>query len=188
MSSGFAGFGMGKAYSCDSSLFTLSRYVAAVPLYLVRHAKAGSRHDFDGDDRERPLTNTGRKQSMALAERLAAMSPTTIVSSPYRRCIETVEPLAVAIASEVQVHEALAEFFTERSQPDADLHTLLQSLPDRAVLCSHGDVIPAIIESLRAAGMRVDGTPEWGKASVWVLQRDAQGFVSAHAWPPPAID
>ena len=38
-----------------------------MPLYLVRHAKAGSRHDFDGSDRDRPLTNSGRRQASALA-------------------------------------------------------------------------------------------------------------------------
>ncbi|MFZ9325595.1 MAG: SixA phosphatase family protein, partial [Ilumatobacteraceae bacterium] len=68
-----------------------------MPVYLVRHAKAGSRNDFDGDDRERPLTNSGRRQAAALATRLAALSPSIIMSSPYRRCVETLEPLAVAI-------------------------------------------------------------------------------------------
>jgi 8-oxo-dGTP diphosphatase len=170
------------------NLFTFDRYLAAVPIYLVRHAKAGSRHDFDGDDRDRPLTNAGRKQAAVLATRLAAISPTLIVSSPYRRCIETVEPLAVAIDGEVQMHEALGEFATEQSRPGAALMTLLLSVPDRAVLCSHGDVIPAIINSFGADGMHIDGTPQWGKASVWLLQREAQRFVAAQAWPPPDVD
>lgn len=159
-----------------------------MPLYLVRHAKAGSRHDFDGSDRDRPLTNSGRRQASALAERLSAVAPTVIVSSPYLRCIETVQPLAVAVDCEVRCDERLAEFANEHVQPDASLFDLLHSLPDRAVVCSHGDVIPAIVESLAGAGMRVTGTPEWGKASVWVLERDANRFVSAHAWPPPALD
>lgn len=159
-----------------------------MPVYLVRHAKAGSRDDFDGDDRERPLTNSGRQQAAALATRLAALSPSIIMSSPYRRCVETVEPLAVAIGSEVRLDEALGEFFTERSQPEASLITLLQSLPDRAVVCSHGDVIPAIINLLKGRGMLVHGEPQWQKATVWVLERDGKQFVTASAWPPPAVD
>ena len=155
---------------------------------MVRHAKAGSRSDFDGNDIDRPLTNTGRRQATALAERLASVSPTVIVSSPYRRCVETVEPLAVAIDASVQVDERLAEFASDNVQPDASLFDLLYSLPDRAVVCSHGDVIPAIIESLAGAGMRISGSAEWGKGSVWVLQRETNRFVSASAWPPPVVD
>jgi 8-oxo-dGTP diphosphatase len=163
-------------------------YPSTVFLYVVRHAKAGSRSDFDGDDTDRPLTNSGRKQAVALAERLAAVSPSLIVSSPYRRCVETVEPLAVAVDLEVRLDNRLAEFANEHVRPDASLFDLLHSLPDRAVVCSHGDVIPAVIESLAGAGMRITGDAEWGKASVWVLQRKECRFVLATAWPPPVLD
>jgi len=160
-----------------------------VPLYLVRHAKAGSRHDFDGDDRERPLTISGRKQAAALAERLSGASPTIIVSSPYLRCVETVEPLAVALGVHVQTDDYLAEFHDKASTHLlAELRGLLRRLPDRAVVCSHGDVIPALVELLADEGMRIDGAPEWGKASVWVLDRNDEDFVSARAWPPPVVD
>ena len=168
--------------------FTCTDYRAAVPLYVVRHAKAGSRNEFDGDDIDRPLTNSGREQAKALAARLAAVSPTVIVSSPYRRCVETVEPLAVAVDLEVRLDERLAEFGSEHVRADASLFDLLHSLPDRAVVCSHGDVIPAIIESLAGAGMRIGGDAQWAKASVWVLERENNRFVSATAWPPPAVD
>ena len=68
-----------------------------MPLYLVRHAKAGSRNDFDGNDIDRPLTSSGHRQAVDLCRRLAAVSPSVLVSSPYQRCIETLEPLAVAM-------------------------------------------------------------------------------------------
>jgi 8-oxo-dGTP diphosphatase len=70
----------------------------------------------------------------------------------------------------------------------AELRGLLRRLPDRAVVCSHGDVIPALVELLADDGMRIDGVPEWGKASVWVLDRNDEDFVSARAWPPPVVD
>jgi 8-oxo-dGTP diphosphatase len=159
-----------------------------VPLYLVRHAKAGSRSDFDGDDRDRPLTGPGRRQAAELATRLASVSPSVIASSPYRRCVETVEPLAVAVGGEVQVHEVLGEFFTERPAPDVELMSMLHALPDRAVLCSHGDVIPAVIDALTALGMKIEGRPQWQKASVWVIERSEGRFASALAWPPPDVD
>ena len=159
-----------------------------MPLYVVRHAKAGSRNDFDGDDIDRPLTNAGRRQAAELASRLAAVSPTVLVSSPYRRCVETLEPLAVILAGDVRTDERLSEMPTEHAKPDTASFELLHSLPDRSVLCSHGDVIPAIINSLSEQGMQVHGAAQWGKASVWVLQREAQRFVEALAWPPPEVD
>ena len=159
-----------------------------MPIYLVRHAKAGSRHDFEGDDQERPLTNAGRLQASEVCKRLAAMSPSVVVSSPYRRCVETVEPLAVAIDIDVTLDERLAEFGSDLVKADASLFDLLYSLPDNAVVCSHGDVIPAVVEALAASGMRTHGTAEWGKGSVWVLQREHNRFVDANAWAPPQID
>lgn len=190
ISSGFTAVGMGKAYSasCKPDLFTFANYGAPVPLYIVRHAKAGSRSEFDGDDRDRPLTNSGRRQAAELASRLAAVSPTLIVSSPYRRCIETLEPLGVAIETEVRIDDRLGEFGDKQTRLDTALLDLLYSLPDRSVLCSHGDVIPAIISVLTDGGMRVFGEPQWSKASVWVVQRVDDRFVEAHAWPPPAVD
>jgi 8-oxo-dGTP diphosphatase len=56
------------------------------------------------------------------------------------------------------------------------------------VVCSHGDVIPAVIESLAGAGMRINGNAEWGKGSVWVLERTDNRFVAAQAWPPPVTE
>lgn len=159
-----------------------------MPLYLVRHAKAGSRNDFDGDDIDRPLTASGHKQALDLCTRLAAISPSVVVSSPYRRCIETLEPLAVAIDIEVSIDQRLAEFGSDHVQADGQLFDLLYGVADRTVLCSHGDVIPAIINGFAAGGMRVVGDPHWGKGSVWVLERINNRFVEAHAWPPPSDD
>jgi 8-oxo-dGTP diphosphatase len=40
-------------------------------LYLVRHAKAGRRSAYTGDDRMRPLSGPGRRQAKAIGKRLA---------------------------------------------------------------------------------------------------------------------
>ena len=44
---------------------------AGLSLFVVRHAKAGSRRDWDGDDSLRPLSKDGRRQADAVAARLA---------------------------------------------------------------------------------------------------------------------
>ncbi len=152
-----------------------------MPIYLVRHAKAGERRTWDGDDIDRPLSSAGWRQSAALAERLARKDPSVLVSSPYMRCVQTLEPLGLAIDVPVTIEQRLCE-----DEPFEPVLDLLGEVPDRAVLCSHGDIIPATIRALVRRGMDVVSEPEWRKASVWVVKRSARGrFSRAKAWPPP---
>src|SRR4029450_4122718 len=69
---------------------------SASALYVVRHAKAGVREAWPGTDQERPLTRRGRKQALRLIDRFRGLDIQRILSSPYLRCIQTVEPLAEA--------------------------------------------------------------------------------------------
>ena len=156
-------------------------------LYLVRHAKAGSRHDFKGNDRLRPLSNNGRLQAQALAARLTPAlveaEVTTLYSSPYLRCMQTLRPLAKAIGATVEPDDRLGE---GRSF-DAVL-AMLASVPDGTALCSHGDVIPETISALERRGCEFTSAADWRKASVWVLERDDCGaIVTAECWPPPNL-
>jgi 8-oxo-dGTP diphosphatase len=152
-----------------------------MPIYLVRHAKAGERRTWDGDDIDRHLSSAGWRQSAALAERLARKDPSVLLSSPYVRCVQTLEPLGLAIDVPVTIEQRLCE-----DEPFEPVLDLLGEVPDRAVLCSHGDIIPATIRALVRRGMDVVSEPEWRKASVWVVKRSARGrFSRAKAWPPP---
>ena len=152
-------------------------------LFLVRHAKAGKRSQWDDDDSLRPLVAEGVRQSEVIAEAIAPLHPTALFSSPYLRCMQTLEPLGKAVGLSVVAHQLLAEGVDFIGTVEW-MHTLA----DGAVMCSHGDVIPAIINGLAAGGMRVTGAPQWGKGSVWVLERSNNRFVEAHAWPPPSDD
>ena len=71
--------------------------------------KAGSRRDFDGDDRDRPLSRAGREQAHGLTLMLGHLPISRIYSSPYVRCTQTVEPLAKKLGLELTITEALAE-------------------------------------------------------------------------------
>ncbi len=153
-------------------------------LYFVRHAKAGSRSEWVGDDRLRPLSGKGRAQSEKVADRLVEVATGDLVSSPYLRCVETLQPLAARLDTAVRADDRLAEDtgFTGALE-------LLAELPDGSVLCSHGDVIPETIGALQRRGTDIVGEPDWRKASVWVLDRAADGtIVTATVWPPPPED
>ena len=150
-------------------------------LYLVRHAKAGDRAAWKGDDRLRPLSKEGRRQADSLARRLARLTTGDLVSSPYERCLQTVQPLSAVLRQPVLEDERLGE--AAGFEPAL---ALIGELPDGSVLCSHGDVIPETIDALHRRGCAIIGEPNWRKASVWVLTHDDNGLVvEATAWEPP---
>ncbi|MEM9514258.1 MAG: phosphoglycerate mutase family protein [Actinomycetota bacterium] len=150
-------------------------------LYFVRHAKAGSRSEWVGDDAVRPLSRTGWAQAAAIAVRLGQKSPPRLVASPSLRCVQTLEPLGEAVGVKVEPDDRLYE--GGGFMPVLDL---LAELPHRGVLCSHGDIIPSVVMALERRGMEIAGTPDWRKASVWVLKSTDGEFIRGKAWPPPS--
>jgi 8-oxo-dGTP diphosphatase len=150
-----------------------------MPLYLVRHAKAGSRAQWRGDDEERPLSKTGRSQANRLAKWFAKEEVSGVLSSPYARCVQTVEPLAERHARSVEPVAELSE-----GAPFEKVIELLDDLPDNAVLCTHGDVMLDTIGGLVLAGMEVKGRPDFRKAAFWVLEREDGRWRTGRALPP----
>jgi phosphohistidine phosphatase SixA len=104
---------------------------------LVRHASAGERHDWDGDDSLRPLDARGREQAAQLVELLRPLEVRRIVSSPFTRCVETVEPLADALGLSVELDGRLVAGAGQAA------HILVQE--DGIVCCTHGDVVGDLI-------------------------------------------
>lgn len=154
-----------------------------VELLLVRHAHAGSKQRWRDDDRLRPLSERGRDEAAALVDMIAPYEPVRIVSSPYLRCLQTVEPLAERLDLPVEESSAL--------EPDADEAAveLLRSLalgPGPVVVCTHGETIERLQRRLlplrRQAARRADTARE--KGSVWVLEAKKGRFTSAHYLPP----
>ncbi|MBA3366903.1 MAG: histidine phosphatase family protein, partial [Actinobacteria bacterium] len=106
---------------------------------LVRHASAGDRSDWEGDDALRPIDAGGRRQAKGLAE--LEYGVTRVLSSPAVRCVQTVAPLAERLGLPVEERGEL----DEGSSRDT-VGVLLEELADEtAVLCTHGDVIQDLI-------------------------------------------
>lgn len=103
---------------------------------LVRHAKAGKRTNWEGDDRLRPLDDKGWRQADSLVEALSEHPIMRLASSGATRCIQTLEPLAEALGLEIDPRRELEEGAT-REQTLA----LMAELGDGAVLCTHGDIL-----------------------------------------------
>jgi broad specificity phosphatase PhoE/8-oxo-dGTP pyrophosphatase MutT (NUDIX family) len=152
-------------------------------LFFLRHAAAGDRGKWEGIDAIRPLSKKGRRQSAALAASLQRSGIEKIYSSPYTRCVQTVEPLAEAIGAKVVEHDALAE------GPDIDAaYALADELVGyNAVLCSHGDVIPAVINRMMWAGLTLESRFYCSKGSIWEVDLEDGRFTTARYVPPPQV-
>jgi len=137
-------------------------------VYLVRHAKAGIRAEWDGPDHLRPLSKSGTKQAELLCEWLTSFSIARIASSHHVRCLETVEPLARRLGLRVVLSEALAE----GADPALARAFIEDASQTATVACSHGDIIPGVLDLLAADGVVVDGDPHWEKGSLWALESD----------------
>jgi 8-oxo-dGTP diphosphatase len=105
-----------------------------VTIVLLRHAWAGDGASWSRDDTRRPLDDRGHDQALALVDRLRPYAVRRIVSSPFLRCVQTVEPLATARGLPVEPCDELAEGRQER-----DGLALLRSLAgEDVVACTHG--------------------------------------------------
>ena len=151
-------------------------------IHVVRHADAGTKSGWAAPDVQRPLTALGRRQAEALARRLAALEVSRVISAPAVRCMETVAPLAAALGIEVEAEPVLAE-----GTPPAAVDGLLARLDSATVLCSHGDIVGNLIDSLTARGVQRNGQLHWQKASTWVLSPNQAGIASARYVPPPDV-
>jgi phosphohistidine phosphatase SixA len=146
--------------------------------YLVRHAKAGSRERWTAPDRDRPLTDAGRVQAAGLVM-LMGRGVRSIKSSPYKRCVETVLPLAKALALRVDEEDRLAE----GAGPDWALTELATA--GGTVLCTHGDVMAEVVISLADAKVPLQGAMQWAKGATWAFDIARGRIVAGRYLPPP---
>jgi 8-oxo-(d)GTP phosphatase len=139
---------------------------------LVRHGRAGDRDEWTGDDRLRPLDKRGRRQADAMVAPLAGYALSRLVSSPYVRCVQTLEPLSARLGLPVEHDPAIAE-----GVPVQKARGLIDRLgPGPVVLCTHGDVVEALVG---------EGEPK-KKGSTWFLARRNGAVEPVRYWPPLA--
>lgn len=151
-------------------------------LLLLRHVHAGDRDTWVGDDRRRPASDLGIRQADALVAAYEGFPLTRILTSPYTRCVQSVEPLAAARGLAVEEEDDLAE----GTPPDVVRRLLARLRDEDAVLCSHGDVIGSVVHDwhFRGVDLGPEG-PRWQKASTWLVEGDPR-VPSVRYLPPPA--
>jgi len=158
-------------------------------LYLVRHCRA------TGQEPEAQLTAEGRGQAEALTDFFKSMEVGHVISSPYTRAIQSIEPLAQAFSLPIQIDDRLAErVLSSEELPDwmAKLEESFSNLdlafeggesakeaaergaaalteaPDNTILVTHGNMMGLLLKKFEEAY----GFEEWKALSnpdVYVL-------------------
>lgn len=135
-----------KEWEADATLDTS-------PIIIQRHAAAQSRSKWrKGDEETRPLRRKGKKQAAALPSLLAAYGPKKVVTSPWRRCLDTIEPFASDAGIDIVKKSELTEHaHRDRPARAAAVIERVVSEASRTVVCTHRPVLPTVIEVAKAA-------------------------------------
>jgi 8-oxo-dGTP pyrophosphatase MutT (NUDIX family) len=168
------------SYAEDARLLA---HVADLPpvtavLPLVRHAHAGKRDAFPGDDAARPLDPRGRADAATSAPLLALFDPERLYSAAPLRCRQTLQPLAERLGLPIVVDPAFDEPAAGAQLSDqvarAAARLIALQAGERAVVCSQGKVIPPLLALLDGADPAGYRTPKGGG---WMLSFSGERLV-----------
>jgi phosphohistidine phosphatase SixA len=120
------------------------------------------------------------QQAEKLVSLLAPLPISAVHSSPYLRCVQTVEPLARVRHLEVKLSPSLEE--------GQGLEGLGEFLADRGlddtVLSTHGDIVQELADDLVAREVIQAGYGGVEKGCTWVLEVDEHGVAERARYIP----
>jgi 8-oxo-dGTP pyrophosphatase MutT (NUDIX family) len=147
---------------------------------VVRHATAGRKSRFPGNDAERPLDKRGRAQAEALVPQLLAFGASEIYAADRVRCHQTVQPLAQELGVTVHNETSLTEESYAKNRKRGRQRVLRIAEQDGTpVICTQGKVIPDLITWwCERDGVRPDRSRNH-KGSTWVMSLSGGKLVSA---------
>jgi 8-oxo-dGTP diphosphatase len=174
----------------DDPVISALSPLETVPLILARHASAGRKADWAGEDFARPLDAAGEAGARVLAGLLACFAPAArVISSPALRCTETVRPYAEGSGGTVEAEACLIPYgrspdFSSRTEQAGALRHLLSALVAQrrpVVLCLHRENLPEVLAATCAAlgvPAAVPADPALPKGGFWVAH-GADGELAA---------
>ena len=180
------------SYTHDADVIASLRPRKTVPLILVRHASAGEKGSWPGDDLLRPLDAEGAVDALLLADLLSCFAPSArVISSAALRCIQTVRPYAATFGGSVEAEAALAVSgraggvsFDQTDHADRLGHLIRGLVADAepAVVCLHRENLPvalaAVCSALGTPGSAAYPGPSLPKGAFYVVHVTAGELAS----------
>lgn len=126
--------------------------LATHALVVARHGRAVPRQRWHGDEASRPLTPPGREQAESLVAVLAAFAVRDVHTSPWDRCVQTLQPYVQAAPVAVHHVEALTE--SAHAADPATVVEVVQALltgTRGTVISTHRPVLPTVLATIGSA-------------------------------------
>ncbi|MFT4187083.1 MAG: NUDIX hydrolase [Aeromicrobium sp.] len=111
-------------------------------LVVTRHGKAAPRSKWRGADDDRPLSDLGLRQAVALAASITPYGPGRVLTSPALRCRQTVEPLAAKVRVDPRLAEPAPRGAVTAAVREAVARRRL------TVLCTHLPTMTPVFDAL----------------------------------------
>lgn len=157
-------------------------------LILLRHAKAISRENWDGEDLDRPLDSLGEVQAKRLVANFSPMEIAEIHSSSAVRCYETINPLARALSLDYFFTDTLSEFIYSK-HPERTFKYIDRLLENdfATLVCSHNPILPNYLSrKLERQGFSVPKT-KLAPGDAWVVKHLEKEILAVEHLPVPSI-
>lgn len=103
-----------------------------------------------------------------------------LLSSPYLRCRQTLEPLAGRLGLSIGDEERLVE-----GTPFSQALALITAPGTSAALSTHGDIVDDLVTHVIRRGLVTPAAAGSSKASTWQLEVADGEITSARYIPPP---
>jgi broad specificity phosphatase PhoE len=171
------------------------------------HLDAVNRKEWTGAPDDRPLTELGLKQAQSMADYLAQRGIDAVVSSPALRCRQSLEALSSQVGLPVRVDDGFCDTHGYRPPAGwgsggddgpsplggalaagsafASFSRLQREFPHgRVILCSYGDVVPALLAFIAGAHGAAMPRRTNAKSAVFTIEIDGDTatMATAEAW------
>ena len=119
------------------------------PLIMLRHAKALVRSEWQGEDEDRPLEQTGQLQAKRMLSIYQVFGLEEVHTSDAVRCFDTVSALCKSLAINPKVTNHLSEYTFKKNKDKAiDYVKDLIKINEPILICSHNPILPRMLEKL----------------------------------------
>lgn len=158
------------------------------PLVLLRHAKAVSRDEWQGDDDDRPLDDLGENQARRLLAIYQVFNLSQIHTSDALRCYSTVEPMAKGLGIKLEVTDKLSESGYRKDKERAfDYAKELLKEDSNTLICSHNPILPKMLNKLSKRSDVEADEEKLSPADGWVLHRVGKEIIQIDRLNAPLI-
>lgn len=158
------------------------------PLVLLRHAKAVSRDEWQGDDDDRPLDDLGENQARRLLAIYQVFNLSQIHTSDALRCYSTVEPMAKGLGIKLEVTGKLSESGYRKDKERAfDYAKELLKEDSNTLICSHNPILPKMLNKLSKRSDVEADEEKLSPADGWVLHRVGKEIIQIDRLNAPLI-